>query len=78
MSVSAIAALHLSTDYFFLPAVGYAGGYGAFYNGGTGGCYWSSSPYANTSNAYRLYFDSSSVGLNRAERLYGYSLRGGQ
>ena len=68
MSVSAIAALHLSTDYFFLPAAGYMSlsvqGTSGFSSGGTYGGYWSSTPYYLVGYANLLNFSSSFVGIN--------------
>ncbi len=66
---------HLSSDYFFLPAAGYTvHTSGAFYNGGTEVCYWSSTPSSNTTNAYRLHFSSTGVYLSFNIRTYGFCL----
>ncbi|WP_336665443.1 FISUMP domain-containing protein [Elizabethkingia meningoseptica] len=57
-----------------LPAAGYRrNSDGALGNGGFGGLYWSSSEA--TSNAYYLYFNSSSVLVNYSTRAYGFSVR---
>ena len=59
----------------FLPAAG--GRYGSsLSNDGTGGYYWSSTPYASYSNyAYYLYFCSSGRGVYYSYRCYGRSVR---
>lgn len=44
-----------TADYFFLPASGY--NYYTSAAQGTGGRYWSSTPYSDGTRAYRLYFD---------------------
>ncbi len=44
-----------TNDYFFLPASGY--NYYTPAGQGTGGRYWSSTPYSNQDKAYRLFFD---------------------
>ena len=62
MTASAISALNLSTNYFFLPAAGgtpvpdgqYTDGYGD---------YWSSTPNSDTTLAYRMYFTDTNVNL---------------
>lgn len=75
-----ISALNLSTDYFFLPAAGCASFTdGSFDSGGTYGRYWSSTPCSNTSNAYCLYFKSTSAILyDFGSRVSGFSLWQGQ
>ena len=61
-----------TSDYFFLPAMGYYGE-GQLYNVGTRGYYWSSSPYAGSAaNAYSLYFDSGEVRVD-----YSLNRKGG-
>ncbi|MBQ2695127.1 hypothetical protein IJG04_00600, partial [Candidatus Saccharibacteria bacterium] len=54
----------------------YAGRYNnsSFYDGGSVGYYWSSTAY-NSSLADRLYFGSSSAGINGTTKYYGYSIR---
>lgn len=75
MNASDIAALHLSTDYFFLPAAGYTDGTGAFNLGTPDGYYWSSTPASTTTNAYRMHISSTGVGLNsNSSRPSGYCL----
>ncbi len=76
MDPSAISALKLQTDYFFLPAAGLTNdSTGAFYNGGTTGSYWSSTPTFVASSAYCLYFDSSGADLSiGASRRLGFCL----
>ncbi len=75
-SAADISALHLSTDYFFLPAVGYTNYYGSgdFLLGGTTGGYWSSSPSINSSLAYYLFFNSDRAGLYSIYRPTGQCL----
>ena len=75
MTASDISALHLRTDYFFLPAAGYTNlSTGGFANGGTLGSYWSSTPDSNTSYAYHLDFSSSGASLDSNLRAYGFCL----
>ena len=74
MSIPDITALHLSTYYFFLPAVGCTVNYGAFIDGGTYGNYWSSTSYSNATYAYSLGFNSTGVNLDVDYRPYGFSL----
>jgi len=75
LTAADISALHLSTDYFFLPAAGYTGsGTGAFGNGGTLGFYWSSSPDSDATDAYSLGFYSGGARLGYSGRTRGFSL----
>ena len=53
-----------TSQYFFLPALGYLGYMSIAYYVGSYGYYWSSTPYSNASAAYSLYFRSSTVFLN--------------
>ena len=79
LTVALASSQHLSTDYFFLPAVGYThGADGAFGGGGSYGYYWSSTPYSNTSGAYGLGFYSTGADLNYTSRPCGFCLWGGQ
>ena len=74
LTASAISALNLSTNYFFLPAAGYTILTGAFDLGGTYGLYWSSTPGSVTSTAYNLGFDSSGADLVDTTRTNGFCL----
>ncbi len=70
-----IAALNLSTDYFFLPAAGYTYSNGSFSEGGTKGDYWSSAPSLDTQGAYCLSFNNGSATLtNGFVRKNGFCL----
>ena len=61
-----------TSNYFFLPAQGFYFS-GSLDNPGTGGYYWSSSPYPGLSaTAYRLYFSSGLVSLYRNHRYNGF------
>jgi hypothetical protein len=62
-------------QYFFLPAAGVDFG-GSVSNSGTVGYYWSSTPYSNSTNAYSLFFNSTSafVYYNYSNRNYGFCL----
>ena len=59
----------------FFPAAGYFRGSSSVSDFGSGGYYWSSTWYSS-SNAYHLYFDSSSFNTGSSSRYYGYSVRG--
>ena len=77
MSTSDIAALNLSSDYFFLPAAGSTNySTGAFNYGGSNGFYWLSTPDTGTTNGYHLIFSSTSAnfGPGNGNRAYGNSL----
>lgn len=82
---TAIAASYTASDWateeaagsVFLPAAGYRNSYlGTYvYDKGSTGRYWSSS-CQGTTNAYNLYFTSSSLGTDYSmNRYYGYSVR---
>jgi len=72
MDSSAISALKLQTDYFFLPAAGYTDyETGAFSEGGTEGYYWSSTPYFETTGASFMGFFSGGVTLTNGSRAFG-------
>jgi putative lipoprotein len=59
-------------SYFFLPALGYYG-YGAINEMGSTGYYWTSTRTPDDTNwAYRLKFDSSSIGLMTDDCYAGY------
>ena len=59
-------------SYFFLPALGYYG-YGAINEMGSTGYYWTSTRTPDDTNwAYRLMFDSSSIGLSTEGCEAGY------
>ena len=61
-----------TSNYFFLPAQG-CYNIGSLDTPGTGGYYWSSSPYPGLSaTAYRLYFSSGLVSLYRNHRYNGF------
>jgi len=77
MSASDIAALNLSSDYFFLPAAGSTNySTGAFNSGDTNGFYWLSTPDTGTANGYHLIFSSTNAdfGPGNGSRTYGNSL----
>ncbi len=75
MSIADISALNLSSNYFFLPAVGYTeSDSGFYYGGGTKGCYWSSIGSNFTLQAVGLNFDSSGANTSIYDRKFGYSL----
>ncbi|MDE6182818.1 MAG: hypothetical protein K2F53_00130 [Rikenellaceae bacterium] len=68
-------ALWLAEEF---PAVGYRGNNssGTLYRAGVYGDYWSSVTYtSNTSNAYYLYFDSSSLLVDWNSKQVGRSVR---
>jgi len=57
-----------------LPMAGYRSySYGSLYYTGSNGLYWSST--VNSSNAYRLYFNSSDAHMYSSRRAYGFSIR---
>ena len=59
----------------FLPAAGYRDG-SSLYGAGSGGYYWSSTPFDYYDfNAYYLYFNSSNLGMINNSRYYGRSVR---
>ena len=59
----------------FLPAAGGRGGY-FLYDTGSRGDYWSSTPNSsNSENAYGIYFNSDSRGMDDSNRTYGQSVR---
>ena len=59
----------------FLPAAGYRGG-SSLGSVGSGGDYWSSTPYeSNSGSAWNLYFNSSGCFMNDYRRGYGRSVR---
>lgn len=60
-------------SYIFFPAVGYYDGT-SLNDSGTYGRYWSTT-YNGSSDAYYLYFGSSSVGTNLYHRYYGMPIR---
>lgn len=69
MASSAIHNLYLSTNYFFLPAAGFASyDDGSFHNGGSGGNYWTSTPN------YALLFYNGGVGVYGNSPSFGYNL----
>ncbi len=75
LTLSQIADLKLTTDYFFLPATGFTGSLnGVLTGGGTEGDYWSSSPSSNASLAYGMYFFNTGVIFNGYGRATGFSL----
>ena len=57
-----------------LPAAGYRYCSGGVNRVGTGGDYWSSTPYGSD-NAWYLYFNSSGVDMGSGDRCYGQSVR---
>jgi len=62
-----------TSQYFFLPASGFMYGSSA-YDVGSGGGYWSSTPYSGATVVYTLYFDSSGVSAYGRWRNYGFCL----
>ena len=66
-----------TSNYFFLPATG-TYSYGAFFNAGTTGYYWSSSSYAYTANEHAcgLIFNKSSVSVSQYDRNNAFWLQG--
>ncbi len=76
MTASAISALNLSANYFFLPAAGDTDSSdGVFTDGGLQGSYWTSAPANNTTGACGLYFNggTATLGTNYT-RGNGFSL----
>lgn len=63
-----------SGDHILLPAAGYLNCNGGVSNVGTGGYFWSSTPY-NSDFAWFLYFDSSEVNVGSGYRCHGQSVR---
>jgi len=61
-----------TSQYFFLPASGGMSG-SAAYSVGSGGSYWSSTPYSDATYAYGLYFSSSYVVANHSDDRLGGS-----
>ena len=60
--------------FIMLPAAGVRGCDGGVYSVGSGGDYWSSTPY-DSGNAWSLDFYSGGVCMNRLSRCYGFSVR---
>ncbi len=70
-AVPSTATLTDTSNYFFLPSLGYFNS-GVLYYFGNSGCYWSSSGYANFSDrAHRLFFYDSNVMVYYNTRSYG-------
>lgn len=63
-----------NSNSIYLPAAGYRGCYGAVYDVGTRGYYWSSTPN-DSDNAWYLYFNSSGVCMYDTNRCNGLSVR---
>lgn len=79
MTSTDISGLNLSTNFFFLPVAGCTDcDNGAFREGGTGGLYWLSTPYSDTTYAYVLGFSSYGASLGYDNRSWGYTLWQGQ
>ncbi len=74
MTAQAISDLGLSTNYFFLPAIGSAGSDGRFYEGGTSAYYWSSTAGSDSSYSYEIFFHSGAVYLEGVNRTNCFSL----
>ena len=75
-SVIALRAIYshrrfIINSHFFLPAAGNYNG-GSYYNAGTNGNYWSSTPNSNASNAYNLNFNSGNANVNNNNRNNGF------
>lgn len=58
----------------FLPAAGCRGGT-SLYGAGSGGNYWSATPYGNSFSAFYLSFDSDGCGWYYGSRVYGFAVR---
>ena len=74
LTADVAAGLNLTTDFFFLPAVGYTDSNGSFSGAGTTGYYWSSTPDSNSTVACDLYFDSSGASFSGMDRSSGCCL----